>query len=134
MAMRTGELKEYLGIVVDMEKNLFLLEQSREKLYNIIEDLSKPKLISDPEAPVAPPPPKKDSTASIVGTSLIAPLFAFGWWLIIPMGIIAFALYGANLGFLIPLVIILPFALFIWLGFSSNKDNEKNIRHSITRT
>lgn len=46
--MELEQLKEYLSIVVDMEKSIFLQNSLISSLYNEIDELKKPKIISDP--------------------------------------------------------------------------------------
>ncbi len=52
--MTTPELKEYLSMVVDVEKNVYLQEQAMNKLNGEIPTLGKPREICAPVMPARP--------------------------------------------------------------------------------
>lgn len=58
--MSTEELKEYLGIVVDMEENIFLQTQIISTLKTEINLLGKEKIIAKPIKPSEPKPESKN--------------------------------------------------------------------------
>lgn len=75
--MKPEELKEYLGIVVDMEKNIFMQGQTKSQWEREIAGLGKPHEFQEPfrpeETPLprmsetpAPPPPTKPEQPKIV--------------------------------------------------------------------
>ena len=87
--MKTGELKEYLGIVVDMEQSVYLQKTLLTNIQQQIKDLKNPKVFADPDQPVEP---KLDMTTHtsifeiIFGAvKLVGSVFIV---LIIPVGII----------------------------------------------
>jgi len=52
--MKTDRLKEYLEIVVDVEKNIFLQNKLLSEIRQEIETLKLPKILPDPEYPKEP--------------------------------------------------------------------------------
>lgn len=96
--MTTAELKEYLDVVVDMEKSIYLQEHLATQLRNEIELLAKPKTIIRPYKP-SPPSSKKNPTTSTVKQSTVDRIFNF----------------YKNIGVLILAVIFLPFTILLLL-------------------
>lgn len=86
--MSTEELKEYLGIVVDMEKSIFLQNNLCANITGQIESLKKAKVFVDPSEPVEPQPDITTHTHGFELIFIIAVYFgiAFGC-AIIPVGI-----------------------------------------------
>lgn len=93
--MNTEKLKEYLGIVVDMEQSIFLQERLSDDLKKQIEKLMIPKALTDPAPPALPEKPPRAS---------------FGKWI----GVIAMCVGMVIYTFWIPLLI----ALAIWILLS----------------
>ena len=54
--MNTAELKEYLGIVVDMEESIFFQNRLCQSIDQEIEKLKVPKQFEAPAEPTTPPP------------------------------------------------------------------------------
>lgn len=84
--MSTEELKEYLGIVVDMEESIFVKKNICQEIDQEIEKLKIPRKFSDPTKPLAPLPPQPKepkqnvlpySIMRIIGTC-IGQFFAIG--------------------------------------------------------
>lgn len=61
--METEKLKEYLGIVVDMEQDIFLKNQLIKQLSNQIAVLGKEQIILEPREPVKQSPPENSFRA-----------------------------------------------------------------------
>ena len=57
--MRTEELKEYLGIVIDMEKNIFLQERLLKDMTEKVGRLGDPKTFDKPIRPTQLSEPEK---------------------------------------------------------------------------
>lgn len=98
--MKTGVLKEYLGIVVDMEQNVYMQNNILASIQCQIEDAKNAKVFSDPNRPVEPKP---NRTTSVFESIFIA----------VGMGGIVF------LAAIIPVGIILD----ILIGFTSTLEN-----------
>lgn len=60
--MKTPELKEYLGIVVDMEKNIFLQERLLKDMTEKVGRLGVPKTFDKPIQPTQLSEPEKKQT------------------------------------------------------------------------
>lgn len=91
--MSTEKLKEYLGIVVDMEENIFLQNSLIDRINCQIAELKIPKMFVDPAKPTEPAEPKRlpelnagDLTLGIIYCGLIG----FGLWFISMIIIMAF--------------------------------------------
>lgn len=131
--MKTGELKEYLGIVVDMEQSVYLQKTLLTNIQQQIKDLKNPKVFADPDQPVEP---KLDMTTHtsifeiIFGAvKLVGSVFIV---LIIPVGIILdifFDIKGTLEGWIQVLKISLGIAIVLTafvLCAACAEENQKN--------
>lgn len=75
--METKDLEEYLGIVVDLEKNIYMQNQLMENLQRKISALAVPGEII---RPVQPPKPKHSFLAAFFATIFVAVLFALSFF------------------------------------------------------
>ncbi len=74
--METKDLEEYLGIVVDLEKNSYMQKKLIEDLRQKISLLGIPKQIIEP---LSPPSPKLLSPLFYLLSVLVAGVAAFMW-------------------------------------------------------
>lgn len=119
--MDTQALKEYLGIVVDMEKNIYLQEQLVSNLNNRIEKLKQPQIFLDPTKPVEPSCPKSLNLVSNWAACVLAIVIGgpILWFLtgvaILIISAIISAFGGPDSEWLILLSLVPPiiFALFM---------------------
>lgn len=122
--MQTAELKEYLGIVVDMEENIYLQQKLKSNIEKRIEQLKIPRIFQDPVAPEKPTDHGCDKAAiiktnfifDVIGCIVLFFVSAIGVLLI--GGAIGFLFYGDFEGadkvqnLLAPLIVIIP---IIWV-------------------
>lgn len=123
--MTVNQLKEYLGIALDIEKNIFLQNKLLTELKQEIERLKQPKHIPDPQEPKFTPfPPDKSvnlGTDFLVGLGILLFLgfisctiyFVIGWE---NESLIADLLFIAG--------IIAPFAIMILDAYETKKSNQ----------
>lgn len=121
--MSTEELKEYLGIVVDMEKSIFLQRSLISKTNQEIEQLKIPKSIPDPvkpSEPMRPTPPSKTGFGWIIFAALALPFFepTLGIGLLIAAGVVSDYLGSLRFIFLVP---TLYFLIVVSYYFSKEK-------------
>lgn len=142
MDMKREDLKEYLGIVVDMEENIFMQKTLISNIEREIEQLKIPKIFSDPIKPVEPERPKKNSSVastiifSVIGCIVLFFLSCIG--ILIISGIVVLFRYG-NLDYaasaqvqnlLEPLIIIIP---TIWIVYCISKELKSRKQDTIER-
>lgn len=127
--MSTEELKEYLGIVVDMEESIFVKENVCQEIDQEIEKLKIPKDFSDPtkpSAPLAPQPkePKQDdlpySIMRVIGTC-IGQFFAIGLTMTVITGYYAMLVGIAprEVSWPVSFSVIVP---MVWIGYCIQKN------------
>lgn len=125
--MSTEELKEYLGIVADMEKSVFLQENLIINIKGQIEQLKIPQVFSDPIAPVEPQYPalptrkKGHGILGIIAGSI--GLFCLGCVVGNLLGFGADDFDGLPLIFAIIALLIAP--VFCWIAYCL-MDNKKH--------
>ena len=78
--MELVQLKEYLEIVIDMEKNIYLQNQVIDQLQNEISSLGKPKIFSKPDEP-------KKYTSGVIAIVLLCVIFGVIGILLLRWGI-----------------------------------------------
>ncbi len=93
--MNIEELREYLGIVVDMEQNIFFQRSLWNHITQEIERLRIPKNIIDPSEPVKPKPL---STSYIWGVIVLIGS-SFGLWFASMLVIMVFLELHRSSGF-----------------------------------
>ena len=124
--MKTEELKEYLGIVVDMEQNIFLQKRLISNMEDEIRRLKIPTEYADPDKPVSP----KELNGSKKGGSgyfLMGAIFLFvPAFFVAPLIYVLFAVLFNTISDSNPMVLMLTiWAILstIWAVyyFNSNK-------------
>ena len=78
--MATTSLKDYLEIVVDMEKNIFLQNQAISRLQGEIDELGKPNSYDKPLEPVKP----EETNQGEILLGLLYQLF-LEYWAFLPL-------------------------------------------------
>lgn len=117
--MTTEQLKEYLGIVVDMEKNIFTLEQLKEKLLQNIGSLGIPKNIP---APMESEPHREETKASeIIFRVIVSILTGF---------IISFLFFEGNAIATTAISTALIFYVVFYIGHLKDELYAKKIREA----
>lgn len=114
--METNELKGYLGIVVDMEENMFLQNTLIADLKKRIRELQIPQIFADPVAP-APPQPPKIKLVNVLLPSVGGPIYL--WWvpllISLVLWVIIAVLFQPNPNAVIPWLLGISYAgLFIY--------------------
>lgn len=121
--MSTEELKEYLGIIVDMEKSIYLQKNLLTDIGYKIEKLKVPKIISDPAEPHMPKypvEPKYSKPHSAVGIGCCS---VFLFYCVCAVGfVVARTLEFEVLVIVFPLII--P-ALWLFRCLSQNKKSKE---------
>lgn len=135
MAIGTEELKEYMGIVVDMEKNIFLMKQAEKELENQDRALAIPKAIQDPKPPVMqarpemPKSPKMENAAKNVFGFFVVLIAAFPWAIGIALVVLFVLTQGGPLFWLIVIgALILLIVAAVAYTVSQNKTRKKSYK------
>lgn len=138
MAVGTKELKEYMGIVVDMETNIFLMKQAEKELEGQERVLAIPTAIQDPKPPVMPArpempkSPEMENTVKNVFAFLVFPIIAFPWAVGIALLVLFVLTYADEheaLFWLIVIgVLILLIAAAVAHTVSENKTRKKRYK------
>ena len=101
--MTTTSLKEYLAIVIDMEKNIFLQNQAISRLQGEIDELGKP---SSYDKPLEPVKPEETNTGEILLGLLLPIIFGILGVFVVKWG----AGFWGTPGFMMA-VITVPFGV-----------------------
>lgn len=95
--MQTAELREYLGIVVDMEENIYLQQKLKSNIEQRIEQLRIPKVFQDPVAPEKPTIHECEKDAIIGTNAIFAVVGCIVLFFVSGIGVV---LIGGAIGFL----------------------------------
>lgn len=106
--MTTTSLKDYLEIVVDMEKNIFLQNQAISRLQGEIDELGKPNSYDKPLEPVKP---EETNPGEILLGLLLPIIFGILGVFVVKWG----AGFWGTPGFMMA-VIVVPFGVMFVLG------------------
>lgn len=135
--MDTVDLKEYLGIVVDMEKNIYFQNKLLSSLQRKIDQLKIPLKIPEPEKEPVPPRPYVAETLHINMDILygIAVFFIFGFIGDIGYKIMGSATENILLDFIQSLGIFAAIGIFIYdyrhtLENNSKSQQQYDVAHS----
>lgn len=118
--MDTADLKEYLGIVVDMEKNIYLQQKIVTKLENEINSLGKPATFYPPSKPLKPSIPEHMKKREKEPFSVLEVLKTIG--LIALIIALIFLITVVSLAFLVGFFLI-PITIFMW----ANEIHDSNV-------
>lgn len=129
--MNTEKLKEYLGIVVDMEQSIFLQERLSADLKKQIEELLIPKAFTDPAPPALPEKPPRASFGKWIGViAMCVGVLIYTFWipLLITLAIgillIVVTLGQVNPAFVAPLALVLSYGGYVVFLFKTLIDKE----------
>lgn len=135
--MGTEELKEYLGIVVDMEQSIFLQNRLITDLQKRIKELQVPQVFVDPAMPTYPNT-KKPGAGSFVADIIFSIVLSFASFFI--SGIILLIVItivrnisGIDVEWLILLSFIVP-VLFLISRISTDNSEFKNRQKNFNTT
>ena len=118
--MEKKDLEEYLGIVVDLEKNIYIQEQLMEHLKQRIYSLGTPRQLVEPALPVKPTKPSL--LFYIVIDALITAIATF--IICIPIAIVADILdFEDSMNLIMGVIAVCIFLFFLFI-FVSNGFNE----------
>ncbi len=128
--MASDALKEYLGIVIDMEQNIYLQKELCREIAEEIVQLQTPKTIIDPPLPTKPPAPSLPAKPNTHES--------FGLGSIIGGCIVCFFVGGVG-GFILGSIIhnifplLLCFVLPIWWGITRVQSNNTTSHENYER-
>lgn len=134
--MKTEELKEYLGIVVDMEESIFLRENLIDKIKHQIEILKIPEAFTDPVEPAEPKRLPALTAGDLIMSIIYLGLISFGLWFISGLVITVFlglqrAITGTCTEWLILLSFVAPAVktyCFVAARKKETNDNKKLLK------
>ncbi len=116
--MNSEELKEYLGIVVDMEKNIFMQGQMMDQWEKEVAGLGKAREFQEPSCPKEEPLPKRASAANDPvpprPTPPVQPKIILyskrAFWITAVTSMICNVFGGLSAGLILELLMVIPIA------------------------